>query len=122
MQYYCMKIFSTFDNIMRWIATILLIYIAALFSVPCSDASNSCKTSNNSSQEAQHSHDEDRDDYCAPFCQCSCCGITITTFKFDLPQFVIPIQEFKVKKIIIGNYFVVSSFSGSIWQPPEFNA
>ncbi|GLR17567.1 hypothetical protein GCM10007940_21820 [Portibacter lacus] len=43
--------------------------------LPCTDAM-SCD-SEEIAAFAEHDHSEDKEDACAPFCVCQCCGITI---------------------------------------------
>jgi len=117
-----MEILLNLHPNMKWIATILVIYFAALFVAPCSDANNVCAEIKSPSKELKHSHNQDRDDNCSPFCYCACCSVSITSFKFNIPEFNIPLKEFKAKKVGIRDCFFVSNYSGNIWQPPRFNA
>ncbi|WP_264551131.1 DUF6660 family protein [Flavobacterium sp. N2038] len=107
---------------MKWISTILLVYILALLVVPCSDVYNSCTDTNSKIQEASHSHSQDNDDHCTPFCQCSCCSVSVVKFQFKLPDFNLPQQTYTVKNSVIRDCQVISRYSGSIWQPPKFFA
>ncbi|WP_407492512.1 DUF6660 family protein [Elizabethkingia anophelis] len=104
---------------MEW--QILLVLILALFIVPCSDASNNCEISGQVKREITHSHNNDRDDVCSPFCQCSCCGVSVVNFRFELPEFIIPTQIFSTKKVVIRDCNFISNYFGNIWQPPKFN-
>lgn len=106
---------------MKWISKILLVYIVALLAVPCSDVYNSCAvTSNSQFQEASHSHNEDSDDHCTPFCQCACCSVSVVKVQFKLPDFNIPPQIFTAKKVAIRDCQFISRYSGNIWEPPKF--
>ncbi|MGF7028751.1 MULTISPECIES: DUF6660 family protein [Sphingobacterium] len=107
--------------VMRCKAAIILFYFLGLFLVPCSDAQNICETPKELSIEIAHSHNQDTDDNCTPFCQCECCSVTVVSFNFELPGFVIPIQTFSSKKVIIRDSNFLSRYAGSIWQPPKFN-
>jgi len=84
---------------MRWKAAILLFYILALFTVPCGDINNSCEALSKYANETSHRHDKDKDDYCTPFCQCTCCSISVVSFSFNVPELHVPIQLFLKKKM-----------------------
>lgn len=105
---------------MRWKTAILLIYILGLLAVPCSDVYNSCVASNSVQKELTHNHSDDNDDHCTPFCQCSCCSVSVVKFNFKMPEFNLPQHIISVKNAVIKDCQVISSYSGSIWQPPKF--
>ncbi len=105
---------------MRWKTTILLIYILGLLAVPCSDVYNTCLEVRSQQKEIAHSHSEDKDDHCSPFCQCSCCSVSAVKFSFKMPELHTPPQLISVKNTVIKNCQVISSYTGSIWQPPKF--
>ena len=104
---------------MRWVATIFLFYFMALFTVPCSDAKNSCKDDKPVAKEQTHSHNRDHDDNCTPFCLCTCCSVSIDTFVFIPHKFNIPIQTFSTKKTAIRDILFTSNYLSNIWQPPK---
>ncbi|MGJ1408832.1 DUF6660 family protein [Sphingobacterium thalpophilum] len=106
---------------MKWKATIFLVYIMALFLVPCSDANNSCESSVGVTKVTSHDHDQDKDDSCTPFCQCACCSVSVAFFNFELPEFGILTHIFTSKKVVIRDSSFISHYSGTIWQPPKFN-
>lgn len=109
---------------MRWIIAIATLgfYLATLFGVSCSDIDNSCEQAKSVSQIMKYSHNDDKDDNCTPFCQCTCCSVSIASFSALSPEFSIPSQDFTTKKIVIGEFLFVSNYFGNIWQPPRFNA
>lgn len=104
---------------MRWKTTILLIYILGLLAVPCSDVYNSCEDTPSNQTELTHSHSDDNDDHCTPFCQCSCCSVSALKFTFKLPEFNLPQQLISVRNVVLRDCQVISLYSGSIWQPPK---
>ncbi|MFC0318723.1 MULTISPECIES: DUF6660 family protein [Olivibacter] len=106
---------------MKWIATILLFYFSTLFTVPCSDITNECEERRTTSFQT-HSHNQDSDDYCSPFCQCTCCSISINSFYSGFPDLTSPLKFFSRKKVLSGNLIFFSNYRGSIWQPPKINA
>ncbi|MGG5903915.1 MULTISPECIES: DUF6660 family protein [Sphingobacterium] len=107
---------------MKSLAVILVIVLTALFVLPCTDGENNCLTSSNS-QTAQmdHSHGQDSDDACSPFCLCSCCGISMNSFQFTNGGFYTLIPIPIAKKTVIRDVFFTSNYLGSIWQPPQSN-
>lgn len=107
---------------MKWISTILLLYILALLLVPCSDVYNNCTDTNSKFQEASHSHSQDNDDHCTPFCQCSCCSVSVIKIQFKLPDFNLPQHFYTAKKTVIKDCQIISGYFGNIWEPPKFYA
>ncbi len=92
--------------------------------MPCSDAHNECKKSNTSanySEETKHNHKNDHNDFCSPFCTCSCCNTVValnfSTFYLKKSKLVVPNSE----KIAIKEFSFISNFYGNIWQPPKIN-
>ncbi|MCH5684560.1 hypothetical protein LWM68_09955 [Niabella sp. W65] len=93
--------------------------------LPCGDARNEC---NNSPQQvkieqaAGHSHQNDHNDACSPFCSCTCCniiaGFTLQPLKtIDLEPCLRGTLQYPIR-----NTFYISAYSRSIWQPPKINA
>ncbi|WP_148233479.1 DUF6660 family protein [Pseudopedobacter saltans] len=107
---------------MRWIATIFLFYFTVLFAVPCSDAKNSCEDAKPIAKEQAHNHGGDHDDNCTPFCQCTCCSVSVDTFVFISHKFDIPVQLFSTKKTEIRDISFTSNYLDNIWQPPKSKA
>ncbi|MFH6935933.1 MULTISPECIES: DUF6660 family protein [Flavobacterium] len=105
---------------MRWKTTILLVYILGLLAVPCSDVYNTCLEAKSQKKELAHNHNQDHDDHCTPFCQCSCCSVSAVKFNFKMPEFNFPQNIINVKHAVIKDCQVISSYFGSIWQPPKF--
>ncbi|WP_354669343.1 MULTISPECIES: DUF6660 family protein [Flavobacterium] len=105
---------------MRWKTTILLLYILGLLAVPCSDVYNSCISSKTAQKELSHNHSSDNDDHCSPFCQCSCCSVSVIKFSFKMPDLNLPQQPISSKNTVIKDCQVNSTYTGSIWQPPKF--
>lgn len=91
----------------------------ALLAVPCSDVYNSCADSTKI-VETSHSHSQDHDDHCTPFCQCACCSVSVIKVQFKLPDFNLPQNNYSSKKVVIKDCQVISGYSGNIWEPPKF--
>ncbi|MEZ0183478.1 DUF6660 family protein [Flavobacterium plurextorum] len=104
---------------MRWKTTILLLYILGLLAVPCSDVYNSCISSNSDQKELTHNHSRDNDDHCTPFCQCSCCSVSVLKFSFKMPDFNLPQQHISARNTVLRDCQFISSYTGTIWQPPK---
>lgn len=109
-------------DLMKFFTIIFVFYILALSLMPCSDIHNDCvKTENQKqiSQNENHNHKSDHNDFCSPFCTCSCCNTLMTLDFFN--------TTFKLKHIIIESdninaiqdYIFVSNFYLNIWQPPK---
>lgn len=108
---------------MKFFAYIFSIYILALSVMPCSDASNDCRSKTEVAERADaHSHKSDHNDTCSPFCTCTCCGTTAST---NLGVYKLCIKKTPVSSKITfprRDFVLVSNFYGNIWQPPEINA
>lgn len=91
-----------------------------LLAVPCGDVYNNCSESKLSLQESSHSHNQDEEDHCTPFCQCACCSVSVVKFNFKLPEFNVPQPAIHVKNTVIRDCQIISSYSGNIWEPPRF--
>lgn len=105
---------------MRPFVIIFAFYILALSIMPCSDVHNDCvKTENQITQNENHNHKSDHNDFCSPFCTCNCCQ-TVMTIDFTNTTFKVKhlFAESDVK-VAISNFSFVSSFFGTIWQPPK---
>ena len=108
---------------MKWSLILLSVYLLGLSLVPCSDASNRCEAPvAESTPYEEHSHSNDADDHCSPFCYCACCSISLNLYHFhpvtlQEPLFISYTQE----KAIWSYSDSHSSYSGSIWQPPKIN-
>ncbi|QQS95532.1 DUF6660 family protein [Sphingobacterium spiritivorum] len=108
---------------MKCLIVIWAFYFVALSVVPCSDDINKCEDVSSSRQNAEdpllHDHNQDQDDYCSPFCQCSCCSVTLAVFHFEILHISEPFSQFTSDHVAITDSFVVRTYSGGIWQPPQ---
>lgn len=90
--------------------------------VPCSDALNECETQTVSHEETSHSHKEDHDDFCSPFCTCHCCGANIVLRDYGFLE-VLNSVYFPISEKVISHYpSFIPAFYENIWQPPKINA
>ncbi|MGJ1261866.1 DUF6660 family protein [Sphingobacterium spiritivorum] len=109
--------------IMKCLVVIWAFYFIALSIVPCSDGINKCEDLSSSRQNIKdlllHDHNQDQDDYCSPFCQCSCCSVTLTVFHFEILRISEPFSQFISDSVVITDSSVVCTYTGSIWQPPQ---
>ncbi|WP_425474802.1 DUF6660 family protein [Niabella insulamsoli] len=104
---------------MRAVAFILLCYLSALLTLPCSDQSNRCDNTNSTAQASPHRHSQDKDDNCTPFCHCSCCSISIATYHFRSLDFKVLPPECAHDQPALRADFVLDPYVGNIWQPPR---
>ncbi|WP_293302335.1 DUF6660 family protein [Pedobacter sp. UBA4863] len=105
---------------MRCLLIIWIAYMLALTSLYCSDVANSCNDGLSKIEVLQtHDHNQDNDDTCSPFCYCSCCSVITTTFDFISFQIKKPKVAFFNKKLLLGDFDVVSNYYGNIWNPPK---
>lgn len=108
---------------MKFFTIIFSIYLVAISFLPCGDAYNDCNNSKPQTETTQdHSHKNDHNDICSPFCTCACCSTTVN-FAFQ----PLKIKEAKLifaetQKFPIWDFNFVSNFYGNIWQPPKINA
>ncbi|MGB3107434.1 MULTISPECIES: DUF6660 family protein [Sphingobacterium] len=109
---------------MRLIVFILIAYIMGLSFVPCSDSSNRCEQTAMEIQLNQtHNHSDDASDACSIFCYCNCCSGNITAYAYQFPQIDgVPVSIYFDNRNPLHNTAIVSSYFGSIWQPPKVNA
>ncbi|WP_157956053.1 DUF6660 family protein [Flavobacterium kingsejongi] len=100
---------------LRYITTLVLsAWLLLLTVLPCSDAhAQGIAVSQTAVVQAGDSHQ----DFCSPFCVCSCCAspIIMQAFVlFELPQFTTSYE-------LVASFYesIISDFHGSIWQPPQ---
>lgn len=111
---------------MRWSLIIGAVYLLGLSLVPCSDTFNRCEervpVAENAPYE-EHSHSNDADDHCSPFCYCACCSISLNLYHFNSFTVQEPLSLSYLEEKVIWPYSDFrSSYFGSIWQPPKINA
>lgn len=113
--------FITIFTFVKWITTIMSIYLIALSCLPCADMevnSPAHALTELSSSNEKHSHDKEKD-FCSPFCFCNCCGTQVLsyqptiTFGFSIVSAIITKQLPTYKSVFASNFY------GSIWQPPQ---
>ena len=90
--------------------------------MPCSDVKRQFVSDNHTqiSTDTENSHSDENDDACSPFCFCSCCQVTVTTFKIE-PLLKVPsqIQIYFSKKILFQKNNIAYQVYDHIWQPPK---
>ena len=70
---------------MKWISTILSIYILAIAVLPCADEVGWCVFDLEETigvelhETGDHNHENECSDHCSPLCTCSCCQMTVRT-------------------------------------------
>ena len=83
--------------------------------MPCSDAL-SCDHEEKSA--VPHSHTDDEEDTCTPFCGCQCCSITIAYPLLDKLPISYEKHAFSYSFSYMFNY--THEHAGMVWHPPLF--
>ena len=101
---------------MKFLASILAIYIIVLTISPCCDALISSSVNKVESIQKAADYPHNGIDHCSPFCSCNCCAspILYQTIFFDFNTSFFPTGKF----IDLKTEFI-STLYASIWQPPE---
>jgi hypothetical protein len=98
---------------MRLIGYIVAILVVLLGFVPCSDTiSAAVAHSNVVGQSDEHSHEE----YCSPFCHCSCCATN--SIPHQVQELVLSIGSFS-RPNAAPYTAAVQEVSIPVWQPPQ---
>ncbi|MBC7426507.1 MAG: hypothetical protein H7321_08220 [Bacteroidia bacterium] len=97
------------------------LYILTLSVWTCSDSDNECmKDADKTELASTHTHHNDSDDTCSPFCTCTCCGQIITINYFSSAIKNITTYSTSVKMQVYTESFI-SLYEGKIWQPPKLS-
>ncbi|WP_342747871.1 DUF6660 family protein [Flavobacterium magnum] len=103
---------------MKLASIIFSLLFIALSCLPCADGADDCAASPVTEKKSSHP-DGKSADTCSPFCICNCCSVQVinpaTTITFELP---VPAELISREEPFYKSHFI-SSFSGSIWQPPQ---
>jgi hypothetical protein len=98
---------------MRLIGYIVAILVVLLGFVPCSDTvSNAASRSIAVEQSEEHSHEE----YCSPFCYCSCCATN--SIPHQVQELVLSVESFS-RPNAAPYTDAVQEVSIPVWQPPQ---
>lgn len=109
---------------MNFLKLLLTIYFMVLTLVPCNDVNNHPQNNVNQSYSAllnsEDSHSKNQGDICSPLCSCSCCHITVGSFKLN-PSLLLPKKTtgYHSKKILFEKNDYVSLVHNKIWLPPK---
>jgi len=98
------------------VTTILSVYLLVLMVMPCSDAHS--KMGAIAQTQVSQSGDDHHDiEICSPFCVCSSCTAAVIV----QPVITFEVLHFEPHYRNVPSLYesVVSSFYGSIWQPPQ---
>ncbi|MBA8986866.1 DUF6660 family protein [Sphingobacterium cellulitidis] len=107
---------------MKFISSILMIYVLVLTLIPCSDHIGEIHTHDHNKVSHQNHEKEDTngtEDSCTPFCTCSCCGISLTAASFHIFQLENPAESFNHTELQEKEYPLVTKYQENIWQPPQ---
>ena len=109
----------------KWLTTILALYLTGLSLWPCADEALSIIGQGNqgafisaktASSEASHDHQ----DHCTPFCSCACCAATITVasqFHYS-PAYLVEVALVATTDFQYTLLQWADPLS-AIWQPPK---
>lgn len=101
---------------------LMAVYILVLTAVPCNNINNKCNNKNSKTELTLNiDHPQDKDDCCTPFWTCDCCITSLLAIDFPVFSFKKPLVFDISQKIIIRNFFFISDYFGSIWQPPQLS-
>lgn len=114
------KITLTFAPV-RVFASMLSIYLLFLALLPCGDRQECTLFLENPaiSTSSDHENHEHENEYCSPFCLCSCCGLSMNkecveiTYLNSIARLPSSIPQYE-EKAPRDIYF-------SIWQPPKIS-
>lgn len=94
---------------------ILSVYVFALTVRPCHHVH--MDGFDQHQEQADHGHDEEQEDFCSPFCICSCVNaIEIISVGFRLET--APLAVNKLRNSLVVEH-LHSDFLPSFWQPPK---
>ncbi|MEZ0005863.1 hypothetical protein ABH942_001220 [Flavobacterium sp. 28YEA47A] len=100
----------------HFLTSFLSVYLLVLMILPCNDVHAQLQTTS-STQISQFQNEQHHEDFCSPFCICACCTTPIvmqSAIVFEVPHF-----DNSYTKTPSFYKPVISSFFGSIWQPPQ---
>ena len=100
------------------IAAIFAIYMLLLTFLPCKDNCDSYSHQAPVTTEQAQDHHQEENDFCSPFCVCSCYSIAIVLVPFDSNQIENIDAGLKMASI---DQPLISSFFQYIWQPPKIS-
>ena len=100
----------------HFLTAFLSAYLLILMILPCNDAHAQTETVFET-QFSQVSQAEHHEDFCTPFCICSCCTTPIIVQSMT----VFEVSYFENQFTQLPSFYksIISNFYGSIWQPPQ---
>lgn len=106
---------------MKFLATIMAVYLIGLSLLPCNDKQIIVPNSKENAKISvliDHHGEHHTTDTCTPFCNCSCCSIP--AFFHAATLSVYPEVNTKPEKSYLKVFFV-SHNDKPIWQPPRLS-
>lgn len=108
---------------MRFIAFILAILVLGLSLMPCADGQaltfERSKQKHEQTKPISQQNDEDHEDACSPFCQCTCCAGFSLNHEIGSITFISFTLQQSFTSWIEANTIEISL---PIWQPPQLSA
>jgi hypothetical protein len=106
---------------MRTVSFLAIAYMFLMLAWPCQDvfAVREGIKSIESPSLSRLEPCEDGEEFCSPFCICSCCGLAVTYHTAPITVSPDPID--KATDLIDLNYGTLwlRTYSRSVWQPPK---
>ena len=110
---------------MKYFCYIFSLYFLALSVMPCSDihdmnSSVGSEFASISTDNHSNCPHEEEQDFCSPFCVCSCCGQFFVATRLPKLSFHLPIiRNFKEKSCFLFSENWQSDYLKSIFRPPQ---
>lgn len=110
---------ALFLQLMKIFTIIMSFYLLWLSCIPCADRQESIGNGEQRiSANADTKQQQNNNDICTPFCNCSCCAAS--AFHQTLPHYSILKMVFQSMKYPVYTPSFRTNISFSIWQPPKF--
>ena len=107
----------TMKQAKQFLTSFLSVYLLVLMVLPCNDAHATTEIFSKT-HFSQVTQDEHHEDFCTPFCICSCCTTPIIVAQ---PAIIFEVSYFENFQTQTTSFYksITSNFYGSIWQPPQ---
>jgi len=116
----CTRFLVSLQLKMKNFSFIFAIYLITISFVPCTDGLVQCasnlSTTEVSDSSVIHSHSNESEDDCMPFCSCSCCGSVITIITSEKEGS--PLATLMISHISPYNFQYSFEYNSGMWHPP----
>ena len=105
--------------VVKFFAFIMAVIVLIQSCMPCTDCFAMKPGNDRAVITSSHGHQGTQDDWCSPFCLCSCCaGFAFTAYSVPL---IIPVSAVCVRHSAFY-HSSIRSVSLPVWQPPQLVA